>query len=68
MSLEAIKQMQQPKDPEPGLPFQQWDVVQPTEDVTVLIRSSLNPRRRKQVEKALKPFIEAVTRTPSEEE
>lgn len=67
MSLEAIKQTQQPKNPEPGLPFQQWDVVQPAEDVAVFVKSGLTPRRRKQIEKALVPFVAAVTRTQSEE-
>lgn len=69
MSLEAIKQAMDPKNQGPALPrLQPWGVMQPTDDVAVFIKTDVPPWRRNQIDKALVPFVAAVTRKNNSEE
>lgn len=68
LSLEAIRRELDPRSAAVALPTPQtWLVQQPTDDVAVFVRGDIPPWRRNQIDKALVPFLTAVSRKSSEE-
>lgn len=69
LSLEQIRhQLHPPSGASALLPRSEpWSVLQVTDNVAVLVRVDLPPGQKNQIEKALVPFVAALTRKTSEE-
>ena len=69
-TLDEIRQQLEGARPSALPNAQAWFVQQPTDDVAVFVRGNISPKRRKQIDRAMVPFVEAVTRMQydSEEE
>jgi len=68
LALDAIRKQLDPRNPTPLPPMVTWHICQPTENVAVFIRANVPPWERHKIDKALVPFVAAVTRNDASEE